>query len=143
MYTCIKNLTRFKQLKNEYKTQLRLIMVQVYFLVLTFVIVSNIKLQHNPKVLLGIKSKKLQKIFQWHLQIKLRIISNTWELFYRFFFFKTRTNCYLLCLWCCASNLLKLCYLCKSTIRTSIFVKIYDFRLKNEYPHGFIPAKFS
>lgn len=33
-------------------------MVQVYFLVLTFVIVSNIKLQQNPKVLLGIKSKK-------------------------------------------------------------------------------------
>lgn len=61
---CIKNLTRFKQLKYEYKTQLRLIMVQVYFLVLTFVIVSNIKLQHNPKVLLGIKSKKLQKLFQ-------------------------------------------------------------------------------
>lgn len=140
---CIKNLTRFKQLKYEYKTQLRLIMVQVYFLVLTFVIVSNIKLQHNPKVLLELNPKNCKKYFNDIYKLNYVLSVTPENCFIEFFFFKTRTNCYLLCLWCCASNLLKLCYLCKSTIRTSIFVKIYDFRLKNEYPHGFIQAKFS
>lgn len=51
---CINNklLHNLKQLQYEYKTQLKVNMAIIRCLLLTFVIVSNIKLQREPKILL-------------------------------------------------------------------------------------------
>lgn len=54
VYMCINNklLHNLKQLQYEYKTQLKVNMAIIRCLLLTFVIVSNIKLQREPKILL-------------------------------------------------------------------------------------------
>lgn len=63
-------------------------MVQVYFLVLTFVIVSNIKLQHNPKVLLGINPKNCKRYFNDIYKLNYVLSVTPENCFIEFFFSK-------------------------------------------------------